>query len=273
LINKFDIFEATVYTSGADIIGVTESWATPNILDSELSLPGYQLFRSDRCTDNRGGGVLLYVRESLHPVEYSSAVDFKDNVWCQIGDLFVGVCYRSANVSIVGDQNNNKLVELLNVMRGKHTLIMGDFDYPEIDWSSRTVGASASSDCKSFLDGVEDCFYTQHVKAPTREHAVLDLVLTHEPDLVSEVSISDRLGTSDHNMLLFHLHHNTCVTPKKPVCRNYLKGDYDGIRSHLQSVDWDTYMQGTAADCWTVFKKLLLTLEDKICTTPDTAKC
>jgi len=66
---------------------------------------------------------------------------------------------------------------------------------------------------------------------------VLDLVLTHEPDLVSEVSISDRLGTSDHNMLLFHLHHNTCVTQKKPVCRNYLKGDYDGIRSHLKSVD------------------------------------
>jgi len=95
--------------------------------------------------------VSLYVRESLHPVEYSSAVDFKDNVWCQIGDLFVGVCYRSDNVSIVGDQNNNKLVELLNVMRGKHTLIMGDFNYPEIDWSSRTVGASASSDCKSFF--------------------------------------------------------------------------------------------------------------------------
>jgi len=142
----------------------------------------------------------MYVKVYIQlNVEYSPAVDFKDNVWCQIGELFVGVCYRSANYSIVGDQNNDKLLHLLNVMREKHTLIMGDFNYPEIDWSSCTVDASASSDCKGFLESVEDCFYTQHVKDPTRVNAVLDLVLTHKPDLVSEVSINDRLGASDHN--------------------------------------------------------------------------
>ena len=110
--------------------------------------------------------MLMYVCESLHPVEYSRAVNFKHNVQCQTGKLFVGVCYRSANLS-VGDQNNDKLIELLNVMHENHTMIMGNFNYPEIDWSSCTVGASPSSDCKSFLESVEDCFYTQHERILT----------------------------------------------------------------------------------------------------------
>ena len=44
-----------------DIIGVTESWAHSDILDSELALEGYDLFRKDRPVDRSGGGVLLYI--------------------------------------------------------------------------------------------------------------------------------------------------------------------------------------------------------------------
>ena len=55
MINKFDIFEATVASSDPDIIGVTESWSTGDILDSELMLSGYEMFRCDRATNNIGG--------------------------------------------------------------------------------------------------------------------------------------------------------------------------------------------------------------------------
>ena len=102
LINKLDFFEAIVNVLNVDVIGVTESWATPQILDSELSLPGFHMFRNDRKSDNRGGGVLLYVHEKFKPVEFTPVTSFQDNVWCQIGDLFIGVCYRSANYAIVG---------------------------------------------------------------------------------------------------------------------------------------------------------------------------
>ena len=35
----------------ADVIGITESWATSQILDSELSLSGFHMFRNDRKSE------------------------------------------------------------------------------------------------------------------------------------------------------------------------------------------------------------------------------
>jgi len=40
-------------------IAITESWEHVNILDSELQLSGYLLFRKDR-ESKRGGGVIIY---------------------------------------------------------------------------------------------------------------------------------------------------------------------------------------------------------------------
>ena len=40
------------------IIGITESWATPDISDAELGMTEYVMFRKDRL-GRRGGGVIL----------------------------------------------------------------------------------------------------------------------------------------------------------------------------------------------------------------------
>ena len=42
------------------IIGITESWARPDISDAELGMAGYVMFRKDRL-GRRGGGVILYL--------------------------------------------------------------------------------------------------------------------------------------------------------------------------------------------------------------------
>ena len=59
LVNKMEQFEAWVHDTNPDIIGVTESSSTSAVLDSELALGGYDLFRKDRPVDREGGGVLL----------------------------------------------------------------------------------------------------------------------------------------------------------------------------------------------------------------------
>ena len=263
LINKFDTFEAIKNELDVDIIGITESWATPQILDTEISLRGYQLFRSDRNSPNKGGGVLLYIREFLKPAEFSVNAEFNDNVWCQIGDLIVGVCYRSTNYAIVGDDNNSKLYDLFNEVNNKHILLMGDFNFPDVDWSTASVDASAHPDCKRFLEVVEDCFLTQHVVHPTRGNAVLDLVFTREPDLVSELTVGDQLDNSDHNMILFQIQHQTLDNKNISTSRDYHRGDYDSIRSNLAEVGWDNFLTGTVDDCWLKFKTLLLSLEEQ----------
>jgi len=82
-----DLLVATVSDLAPDIVGVTESWANDSILDCELQLHGYQLFRCDRPSDNRGGGVLLYVRSSLAPIEFHTKSQYGEHVWCQVDDL------------------------------------------------------------------------------------------------------------------------------------------------------------------------------------------
>jgi len=44
-----------------DVICITESWLCLDILDSEISIPGFQTMRLDR--NRHGGGVLMYVSD------------------------------------------------------------------------------------------------------------------------------------------------------------------------------------------------------------------
>jgi len=53
------------------------------------------MFRKDRHVDNIGGGIVLYVKDVLHPIEYHTKTQYGEHVWCRVGNLLIGVCYRS----------------------------------------------------------------------------------------------------------------------------------------------------------------------------------
>ena len=65
--NKLAEFQAFVDQQAPHVIALTESWCSNSISDAEIHLKGYNLFRFDR-TYSIGGGVLLYVHESLPTV-------------------------------------------------------------------------------------------------------------------------------------------------------------------------------------------------------------
>ena len=90
--------------------------------------------------------------------------------------------------------------ELIEELQGKHVMLMGDFNYPDINWSSLH---SQSRNGQSFLDSVEDCFLTQHVQDSTRSDSMLDLVFTDEPDMIDKVEVMGKLGKSDYNVLFW----------------------------------------------------------------------
>ena len=56
-----DEFKFRILRSDYHIVSVTESWATANITDAELSITGYSMVRKDRSSDknSKGGGVIL----------------------------------------------------------------------------------------------------------------------------------------------------------------------------------------------------------------------
>ena len=66
------------------------------------------------------------------------------------------MCYRSPTASA---QENEMLLEVINnVAQSKVLLLMGDFNYPMIDWELQDTGGPG----KEFLDVVQDNFLWQH---------------------------------------------------------------------------------------------------------------
>ena len=93
------------------VIGITESLANKNIVDAELALTGYVMFRKNR-RERRGGGVILYIKESIQAYEITlkSEADCEEAIWCNIvtrnSTLTIGVVYHSPNI---GQEEDVKL--------------------------------------------------------------------------------------------------------------------------------------------------------------------
>ncbi|PIO25591.1 hypothetical protein AB205_0190820, partial [Aquarana catesbeiana] len=54
------------------------------------------------------------------------------------------------------------------------------------------------------LQSIADNFMSQLVDSPTRKNALLDILITNYPSLVSDVDIRDNLGSSDYRMITFN---------------------------------------------------------------------
>lgn len=71
-----------------DIIGVVETWLTEEHQMGEISIPGYRIIRRDRneIRLQRGGGLLLYVRDGLFCKKTMEYEKYKcEGIVCEVG--------------------------------------------------------------------------------------------------------------------------------------------------------------------------------------------
>jgi hypothetical protein len=109
-------------------------------------------------------------------------------------DITIYLVYRSPNATVKAMAG---LVDLVKNVK-KNTIVIGDFNLPDIDWST----GEAARRSETFLDAVEDAMLVQLVEFATHiKGNCLDLVLSNIPERVSEVNGAGRLGSSDHEML------------------------------------------------------------------------
>ena len=117
-------------------------------------------------------------------------------------------------------------------------LIIGDFNYPNVNWSSWAAQSSNTLSSESnFISCLRNNFLIQHVILPTRCRGsqtphVLDLCITN-CDFVEDVLYLSPLGKSDHCVLRCVC--NLCVADVCPgkVKLNYSKGDYEELRKFV----------------------------------------
>ena len=133
------------------------------VSNSEVSIPGYYLFREDRLDslNGRGGGVMLYFKDSFSFVDRTAdlACGFKNCIICEVSvndehslgtsSIIIGVFYRSPNSP---DDNNLRLFDRFRKLSSKRVVLFGDFNFPDIDWHLLTSGSHG----RDFLELVAD---------------------------------------------------------------------------------------------------------------------
>lgn len=174
ILDKMEEFRERVIAGHFDIIGITETWASQDILDTGLTLDGHTLYRNDRLGRVRGG-MALYIKVTLQVTLKSDLnnSDFQESIWCEVysdrAAILVGVIYRCPSSAAI---NNGNLLKLISTAaqqcRKKILLIMGDFNYPEIKCQDCYVQAGPGSEPAVFYWLVEDSFLTHHITEPIK---------------------------------------------------------------------------------------------------------
>jgi len=190
-------FRCLVATEEADIIAVTESWIQTEVRDfeAEFAIPGYAVIKKDRL-GRQGGGVLLYVKDTLQPVELA-IVGNLELLGVDIGTspkLRILLVYRPPHLT--ADVDETLYEQLSHLMQRRTGIVVGDFNC-HVDWEA----GSADGEGNRLLQWALDNFLFQEVKEPTRGENILDLIFSTDEDLVTQVVVGECLGTSDHNVV------------------------------------------------------------------------
>ncbi len=64
LLPKIDELRANCATYCPDVVCLVETWLCSDIINSELYIPNYNVFRLDR--NRNGGGVAMFIHKSIH---------------------------------------------------------------------------------------------------------------------------------------------------------------------------------------------------------------
>lgn len=238
---KLPLFEAMLSTEDPDIVVGTESWLKNSVSTGEIFPPCYNVFRRDRQSANRGGGVFIAVKNSLIA---STEVDLQtdcESVWISIqvkglSPVYIGAFYRPQST------DRDYILEidtaLSRIPQNASVWLLGDFNLPDIDWDTVSFkpGGRYPAISKLMVDITNDHNLHQVVKEPTRDLNILDLCFTNSPASVDSVQVKD--GISDHDFVIV----NATLRPKviRPPKRKiyvYNRADFPGIDSDM--IDFD----------------------------------
>ena len=268
LTNKINDLCILINDTNPDIILITETWCNEGVSTALLNIHGYNIdpeLRLDRrdTINGIGGGLIVYSRDNLiiKPVsdsnEFNMFTRFDIINSCESKDGGRGGSKPNLSVTLVyrPPRSRNENIELLCKLFENSTdnsIIIGDFNFPSIDWKNLT----ADRNCESFLQCTLDNNYEQFIDFPTHVRGnTLDLVFTNRPENLIGVESLGNLGNSDHSILSIDLLFRSKYNHSDELIFDWKHGNTDGLSNYLSSVDWDNELSNkNTDDSWNFFR-------------------
>ena len=193
------------------------------------------MYRRDRATSKRGGGVLFAVTRSLASTLVLSHTS-QEILIVSVNGIMLMLCYRPPKSDVSNFVKSMREVFLSPVIaaeKNKPICVLGDFNFPDITWSQDKVVTSVNKH-RAFIECKEEFNFTQLNNTVSNKHNnILDLVFSNFPQFISGISKSNVDFTSDH-VLSF------CIFNSVPQhktsnrwCYNYKNADVNCIKNAL----------------------------------------
>ena len=233
-----------------DIIHITETLPKRKnsklpVNDCEFDLPGYS---KPFINKNPSRGVAFYIKENIDVQLCTDGTesDLIESVFCTVNinqtKILIGCVYRSDSYDI--EKSTQELIAVLkNMEKIKHDKIWitGDFNYPDINWQTENDTIKVNE--MKFVDCLKDMFLSQKITKPTRHRTgqksnLLDLCLTDDDLMISNIEHLPPLGKSDHEVLLISLDIRKKVLSSPKPKFNFYKTDFTKLKEYVVSQDW-----------------------------------
>lgn len=263
--NKLPELHYMLYSMSYDVILISESWlyagAPDSLLDPEKR---FTVVRCDRLT--LGGGVCALISKQHNVIVVDIAESYSDLEICCFDLLYndsasrcrIFIVYRPPNTN-----NMSRIAECLCKFSDTkfHCIIAGDFNCKKIDWQSLVAPADGKSDV--LLDFTITQGFTQLVDAPTRNHNLLDILLSSEPLAICNLKVIEPFSRSDHCQVEFSMFSDNADDVAEPDLNvkryDWSNADYDEMSNYIAAINWNDVLAVnlTADSLWAALSDIL----------------
>ena len=266
--NKVKYLRDTAIQSNAPFIALTETHLKPEILDAEVKIEGWSLYRSDRGPGKSHGGVAIYLRNDL----IGQLVAVHSNSQCETLvvkvktlNLLLMCVYRPPDSTVENFGESMKICQKsIDDVTEKDTkvkdiLILGDFNLPCISWPSGKIyqkevaqKSREKKQAENLVSFVENNFLENYIKTATRGKNTLDLAFTNNHLLIGGYETTVNKKLSDHFLLTVALNFTYNRETKVTKVKNpYTTKVYEYNLFDATESDWmrfDTVLAGISID-------------------------
>lgn len=268
--NKLVQLNNLISLNKPSIVAITETWLTADINDNELLPANYALYRKDRsdtCPGKRGGGVFIGVDSCVKSMRRADLESPCEILVCEVrpqnhSRLAIVLCYRPPDSD--AKQFTQHLHDVMTKVSREFKVVclLGDFNFPNIDWSFPNL---CSGTDLQFVELTDHYSLEQLNTVHSNIHGnLLDLVFCNDADVFEDIVELQCDFTTDHAVLMCNLKvRKPHIAKVKRIVYNYKRANFPLLREELNAISLATLVTD-CTDIDTAWSKWREAVESRI---------